>query len=174
MERLVKEYMDLLEGEENTSDKFWKLEERIKKDKKHPGVMLELSKGNMIKLVRLLEYENRLLKDKLKKENIPYDEVNLFEETIDNVEEYDPDQGERIVKPTFITEEMATHFFCMFWGREDVYAKRGKNGGYFPQCDNRWDAGLCAKQRGEKAFCNECENTKWTRLNVKKIMFSFR
>ena len=49
------------------------------------------------KLVRLLEYENRLLKEKLKKENIPFDEVNPFEETIDNVEEYDPDQGERIV-----------------------------------------------------------------------------
>lgn len=48
MERLVKEYMDLLEGKENASDKFWNLEERIKKDKKHPGVMLELSKGNMI------------------------------------------------------------------------------------------------------------------------------
>ncbi len=48
MERLVKGYMDLLEGEENASDKFWKLEERIKKDKKHPGVMLELNKGNMI------------------------------------------------------------------------------------------------------------------------------
>ena len=48
MERLVKGYMDLLEGKENASDKFWKLEERIKKDKKHPGVMLELSKGNMI------------------------------------------------------------------------------------------------------------------------------
>ena len=48
MERLVKEYMDLLEGEENASDKFWKLEDRIKKDKKHPGVILELSKGNMI------------------------------------------------------------------------------------------------------------------------------
>ena len=59
------------------------------------------------KLVRLLEYENRLLKDKLKKENIPYDEVNPFEETIDNVEEYDPDQGERIVNPPYITEEMA-------------------------------------------------------------------
>ena len=27
---------------------FWELEERIKKDKKHPGVMLELSKENMI------------------------------------------------------------------------------------------------------------------------------
>ena len=48
MERLVKEYMDLLDGAENTSDKFWKLEERIKKDKKHPGVRLELNKGNMI------------------------------------------------------------------------------------------------------------------------------
>ena len=47
-ERLVKEYMDLLDGEENASDKFWKLEERIKKDKKHPGVILELSKGNMV------------------------------------------------------------------------------------------------------------------------------
>ena len=47
MERLVKEYVDLLEGKENASDKFWNLEERIKKDKKHPGVMLELSKGNM-------------------------------------------------------------------------------------------------------------------------------
>lgn len=48
MERLIKEYMDLLNGDENASDKFWKLEERIKKDKKHPGVMIELSKSNMI------------------------------------------------------------------------------------------------------------------------------
>ncbi len=48
MERLTKEYIDLLSGDENASDKFWKLEERIKKDKKHPGVMIELSKGNMI------------------------------------------------------------------------------------------------------------------------------
>ena len=43
------------------------------------------------KLVRLLEYENRILKEKLKKENIPYDEVNPFEETIGNAKEYDPD-----------------------------------------------------------------------------------
>ena len=45
---LVKEYIDMLNGNGNASDKFWELEERIKKDKKHPGVMLELSKGNMI------------------------------------------------------------------------------------------------------------------------------
>ena len=48
MERLVKEYIEVLNGTGNASDKFWEMEERIKKDKKHPGVMLELSKGNMI------------------------------------------------------------------------------------------------------------------------------
>ena len=42
MERLVKEYMILLDGEGSASDKFWKLEERIKKDKRHPGVLLHL------------------------------------------------------------------------------------------------------------------------------------
>lgn len=42
MERLVQEYIDMLNGTGNASDKFWKLEERIKKDKKHPGVMIEL------------------------------------------------------------------------------------------------------------------------------------
>ena len=60
------------------------------------------------KMVRLLEYENRLLKDKLKKASIPYDEINPFEEKIENAEEYDPDQGERIVNPSFITEEVRT------------------------------------------------------------------
>ena len=103
-------------------------------------------------IVRLLEYENRILKDKLKKENIPYDEINPFEETIENAEEYDLDQGARIVHPTFITEKMAIRFFSMFWGREDVYARRGP------------------KQRGEKIFCDECENKKWTKLDVKKIV----
>lgn len=121
------------------------------------------------KIVRLLEYENRLLKDKLKKENIPYEEINPFEETIENAEEYDLDQGARIVHPMFITEKMAIRFFSMFWGREDVYARRGRNGGYFPQCDNRWDMKLCPKQRGKKSICDECENKKWTKLDVKKI-----
>lgn len=122
------------------------------------------------KLVRLLEYENKILKEKLKKENIPYNDENPFEETMNNLEEYDPDQGERIVYPQYITEDMARQYFAMFWGREDVYAKRGKNGGYFPQCENRWNDRLCPKQRGEKFFCDECENTKWTKLDAKKII----
>ena len=48
MERLLQEYVKLLSGAENASEKFWKLEERIKRDKKHPGVLIELRKSNMI------------------------------------------------------------------------------------------------------------------------------
>ena len=44
----MQEYVELLSGEENASEKFWKLEERIKRDKKHPGVLIELRKSNMI------------------------------------------------------------------------------------------------------------------------------
>ena len=57
MERLTKEYIQLLSGSEKASDKFWKLEERIKKDRKHPGVIIELSKGNMLyDVVALINY----------------------------------------------------------------------------------------------------------------------
>lgn len=95
------------------------------------------------RIVRLLEYENRLLKEKLDKENIPYEDISPFEETIDHVQEYDPDQGGRIIHPKYITDEMANRFFALFWGRQDVYAKRGRKGGYFPQCENRWDERVC-------------------------------
>ena len=52
--------------------------------------------------------------------------MNPFEEKIESAEEYDLDQGNRIVNPPYITEKMAMRFFSMFWGREDVYARRGK------------------------------------------------
>lgn len=58
----------------------------------------------------------------------------------------------------------------MFWGRTDVYAKRGRNGGYFPQCDHRWNDRICPRQRGEKIRCEDCEYTKWTKLTVEKIV----
>ncbi|RHO51057.1 hypothetical protein DW127_06410 [Lachnospiraceae bacterium AM10-38] len=122
------------------------------------------------KLVRNLQDENKKLKEKLDEANIPYEEINLFEQPIDKSAEYDPDQGGRIIHPGYITENMAKRFFSMFWGREDVYAKRGKNGGYFPQCANRWNDHLCPKQQNQKIFCDECINKKWTRLDVKKII----
>ena len=48
MEQLSKEYIEILSAPGNASDHFWEIEERIKKDKKHPGVILEMSKSNAI------------------------------------------------------------------------------------------------------------------------------
>lgn len=127
-------------------------------------------KDSLRKIVRMLERENKSLKEKLDKANIPYESINPFEENLEKAEAHDPDQGARIINPPFITEKMAVRFFSMFWGREDVYAKRGKKGGYFPQCDNRWNSSLCPKQQGKKIFCNECEHKKWTKVSARKII----
>lgn len=47
MEQLLLEYKDLMNGDSPASNKFWALENRIKEDKKKPGVILELRKGEM-------------------------------------------------------------------------------------------------------------------------------
>ncbi len=121
-------------------------------------------------LIRNLQNENQKLKEKLDKAQIPYETTDFFEQVNRKSDEYDLDQGGRIVHPGYITENTAKRFFSMFWGREDVYAKRGKKGGYFPQCANRWNDHLCPKQQNQKIFCDECINKKWTRLDVKKII----
>lgn len=46
MDRLNKEYIELLSGEGNLSDKFWALEKRIREDKKDCGVQCEMSRSN--------------------------------------------------------------------------------------------------------------------------------
>lgn len=48
MEQLVKQYVELLSSPGNASDHFWELEKRIKKDRKHPGVLLEMRKSEAI------------------------------------------------------------------------------------------------------------------------------
>lgn len=47
MERLDKAYVVLLSGEGHASDKFWALEERIKEDKRRPGVLLRISRSDL-------------------------------------------------------------------------------------------------------------------------------
>ena len=55
MERLAREYIDLLSSKEPASKKFWDLEKRIREDKRMPGVLLELRKSEVgWDLVRLL------------------------------------------------------------------------------------------------------------------------
>ena len=49
IDRLNQEYIALLTSNNgNPSDKFWKLEERIMKDRKHPGVTIEMRKSTAI------------------------------------------------------------------------------------------------------------------------------
>lgn len=119
------------------------------------------------KLVRELQKENTALKAQLEKAGLSFDTEDVFAEKITDNEEYDLDQGSRITSK-YIDDNLTNRFFSMFWGRQDVYAKRAKNGNYYPQCDNRWN-NLCPKYRGEKVWCDECENTKYTALTLQTI-----
>ena len=49
MEGLVKAYADFLNDDKKpASEIFWELEKRIKEDKRHPGVIMELKKSEVI------------------------------------------------------------------------------------------------------------------------------
>lgn len=120
------------------------------------------------KLVRDLQAENAELKQILDKAGISYAESEVFIDRPSASEEYDPDQGARLIH-SYIDRKMAARFFSMFWGREDVFAKRAKNKKYYPQCDNRWNL-ICPKQQGEKRRCSECEYKKWTKLTPEHLL----
>lgn len=47
MDRLNKEYIELLSEETHPSEKFWKLDKRIKEDKRKSGVQLEMSRSKL-------------------------------------------------------------------------------------------------------------------------------
>lgn len=48
MDRLNKEYIELLSEDADPSEKFWKMDKRIKEDKKKAGVQLKMSRSNLI------------------------------------------------------------------------------------------------------------------------------
>ena len=48
MNRLNKEYIELLSEDANPSEKFWRLAKKIKEDKKKIGVQIEMSRSNLI------------------------------------------------------------------------------------------------------------------------------
>lgn len=65
MEKLNKEYIALLSGEGNASDKFWKLEKRIREDKKDCGVQCEMSRSKQFYIVLSLLNEGVITFDDL-------------------------------------------------------------------------------------------------------------
>ena len=48
MNKLNEEYIELLSEDANPSEKFWRLDKRMKADRKKTGVQLEMSRSNLI------------------------------------------------------------------------------------------------------------------------------
>lgn len=114
-------------------------------------------------IVRDLQDENEELRRMLHERSIPTAESHAFQ-SMRNADFYDPDQGARIEHP-YITEEMVQLFYKVFQGRRDVYARRGRKGGYYPQCANAWES-VCPLRNGSSKYCtkNQCPAHKWRPL----------
>ncbi len=69
---------------------------------------------------------------------------------------------------------MANKFFGMFWGRQDVYAKRSVNKetgkvAYYPQCSNFWPS-VCHKKIKDGVNCKDCKNRSYKPITKKDIL----
>jgi len=65
MDRLNKEYADILFGEGQPSEKFWALENRIREDRRRPGVQLRISRSTMLHSLILLLHDGVITTDDL-------------------------------------------------------------------------------------------------------------
>ena len=64
MGRLCGEYIELLSGDGDPSEKFWKLDKRIRSDKRNPGVQLEMTRTNFIyNIISLISNDVISMKD---------------------------------------------------------------------------------------------------------------
>lgn len=75
MEKLLREYIALLTGEGNASDKFWELERRIREDKKDCGVQCKMSRSNQFYIMLSL----------LNEEAITFDDLEDFSEDLKDI-----------------------------------------------------------------------------------------
>lgn len=64
MGRLCDEYIELLNGDGDPSEKFWQLDKRIRSDKRNPGVQLEMTRTNFIyNIISLISNDVISMKD---------------------------------------------------------------------------------------------------------------
>ena len=130
--------------------------------------------SQMQKQLNDLQLENQILKNILDKAGLSYHKELLTFKQTDTKETYDPEQGKRIIHPPKITENMANQFFGMFWGRQDVYAKRSVNKetgktAYYPQCNNFW-TNVCHKKIKDGINCKDCKNRSYKAITKKDIL----
>ena len=125
-----------------------------------------------------LQLENQILKNILDRSGISYASELKRLRTPEELSDYDSNQGERILHPRDITEDMANLFFSRFWGRQDVYAKRNEKKGtgeasYFPQCHNFW-TDVCPKKNKKKISCKDCTYQSYKKLTKEVILAHLR
>ena len=65
MDKLNKEYIEILSADENPSEKFWKLEKRIREDKKDCGVRCEVKRSNQFYIMMALLNEGAITMEDL-------------------------------------------------------------------------------------------------------------
>ena len=121
-----------------------------------------------------LQLENQILKNILDKAGLSYHKELSKLRQSGSKEAFDPKQGKRIIHPQAITENMANQFFSMFWGRQDVYAKRSVNketgkAAYYPQCNNFW-TNVCHKKIKDGINCKNCKNRSYKAITKKDIL----
>ncbi len=121
-----------------------------------------------------MQLENQILKNILNKAGLSYhEELSALRQSATK-ENYDQEQGKRIIHPRAITENMANQFFGMFWGRQDVYAKRSVNretgkAAYYPQCSNFW-TNVCHKKIKDGVKCKDCKKRSYKAITKKDIL----
>ena len=125
-----------------------------------------------------LQLENQILKNILDKAGLSYHKELSKLRQSGSKEAFDPEQGKRIIHPQAITENMANQFFSMFWGRQDVYAKRSVNketgkAAYYPQCNNFW-TNVCHKKIKDGINCKDCKNRSYKTITKKDILNHLR
>ena len=122
--------------------------------------------------------ENQVLKNILDRSRISYGPELKRLRTPEEISDFDPDQGARIIHPDVITDEMAVMFYARFWGRQDVYARRNEKkatgeAGYFPQCNNFW-LEVCPKKHKQKINCKDCAYRSYKKLTKEDILAHLR
>ncbi len=65
MEKLIREYVEILNSSGVSSEKFWTLEKRIRSDKKKPGVLIKVQKSEMFMNVLTLLHDGAITIDDL-------------------------------------------------------------------------------------------------------------
>jgi hypothetical protein len=65
IERLCKEYVKILSGEGNASERFWELDKRMKEDKRYTGVRCTTNRSDLILLAANLLCEDAITMEDL-------------------------------------------------------------------------------------------------------------